>query len=242
MKRGLVYTSKRLKIFATLLLTLVSIAVQAQEAEVMTPKSPTLAAVELRSMSEGSFEAFSTDIEGASAKLAEEEWKDFIKEYGGKVKRSKPEKFKAEAVILNSVAGANPVDVFADFDERGKTVKVWVWFKTRDEFMGRGSTQRDQEAITQLLADFNLRVRKAEVQKEIEAEQRELDKLNSELDKLARDLARYEQNIEKAKEAIQKNEADIESNKSKTAETKQALEQQSETLKAVQEKYNGLKS
>ena len=124
------------------------------------PPARTYIGTELKSMSLGSYNAYTTTVEGADRKLAAAEWKALMKEYRGKVKRSKPEAYKTEAVIINSIGGCNPVDVFVDFDERGDDVQVRVWVRQRGEFIGPLSAARDVEATEQLLREYHYLLRR----------------------------------------------------------------------------------
>jgi len=61
----------------------------------------TKAEFELKSMSLGPYDAMTVTVAGADEKLAEKTWRDLMKQYGGKCKRSKPEKFKTEAIFID---------------------------------------------------------------------------------------------------------------------------------------------
>lgn len=197
--------------------------------------------MELSSMSEGSFMAFTTSVEGASEKLAASEWSDLMKEYGGRAKKSKPERYKVEEVTINSIGGNDPLAVFADFNERGSQVKVYVWIRYRGDFLNADASKRDLEASEALVKEFALRLRRAAIEEEIDYEENEFDKIDKKLKNLERDLEGYERDIERAKEAIIRAEANIEKNKAAQEETRSELARQADAVKAVQEKLSNVK-
>jgi len=197
--------------------------------------------LELSGMSEGSFYAFTTEVEGADEKLAYEEFKQLMKEYGGKAKRSKPERTKVEAVTINSIGGTDPLDVFADFSERGSQTKVYLWIKQRGDYLSDDSADRDVDNATALLQEFHLRLRRAAIQQELDEEERQLGRVDKKLRNLERDYAGYERDIERAKAAIERAEANIEKNLAAQDETRNELAQQAEAVEAVKEKLAGVK-
>ncbi len=197
--------------------------------------------MELSSMSEGSFLAFTTEVEGADEKLALNEWRDLMKEYGAKAKRSKPERLKVEEVTINSIGGNDPLSVYADFRERGSQTKVYVWIKHRNEFMSDQSARRDIESAETLLQEYRLRLRRAAINEELSEEQKHLDKVEKKLRNLERDHSSYERDIERAKQAIERAEANIVKNLAAQEETRAELARKAEDVQAVQEKLDNVK-
>lgn len=204
-------------------------------------------ASELRSMSEGSQNAFTIEVEGADEKLAYAEWRDLMKEYGGRAKRSKPERARVDEVVITSVGGAEPLAVYVDFSERGSQTKTYLWVKHRGEFLGEGAAERDLAAVGDLMSEYGVRLRRAVVQRELDEENRELEKVERKLKNLERDYAGYERDIERAKAAIERAEAAIEraeenivKNTAAQEETRDELEQQADDVKAVRSKLEAV--
>ena len=194
-------------------------------------------------MSEGSFNAFTATVPGATDKQAAAEYKALMKEYGGKAKRSRPEAFRTEAVVIRAIGGSDPVDLFVDFDGQGDDVVVRLWVRQRGEFVGPVSAQRDVAATEDLLEEFALRVRRAAVQEELDGELKEMAQLEKRMSHIERDITRAERDIvqaraaiEKAEAAIVRAEAQIESGQAATAETQGAMAAQEEAVDAVREK------
>ena len=202
---------------------------------------------ELRTMSEGSQTAFVTTVVGGDKRLAAAEWKALMREYGGKAKRSKPEALRTEAVVIRSIGGSEPVDTYVDFDERGDDVLVRMWVRQRGDFVGPVSAERDVAAAEDLLTEYHLRLRRAVVQREVEAEEEELAQLEKRLRQVERDVARAERDIAQARAAIERAEAaivraegQIEEGQAATETTQQEIAAQHEAVEAVREKLAGV--
>ena len=198
-------------------------------------------AFELKSMSEGSFTAFTTEVEGADDKLALEEWRKLMKEYGGRGKRSKPERYKVEEVVISSIGGSDPLAVYADFDERGSRTKVYVWIKQRGEFLGEASAERDVENAVSLVEAFGLQLQRAAIQRELDEEEKELEKVERKLRNLERDYDGYTRDIERAKDAIERAEANIERAEANIVKNGEAQEQTKEHLADQQESVEAVR-
>lgn len=196
---------------------------------------------ELHTMSEGSYTAFVTEVEGADDKLALSEWRDLMREYGVKPKRSKPERVKAEEVVIASIGGSDPLGVYADFEERGSRVKAIVWIKQRDVFLDDASAQRDIDNATALMEEYALRLRRAAINEELTQERRDLERVQKKFRKLEQDLDRYERTIERAKEQIATAEQNIIDNAAAQRETQVEIAKAEEAVKAVQRKLDSVK-
>lgn len=196
---------------------------------------------ELHTMSEGSYTAFVTEVEGADDKLALTEWRDLMKEYGVRPKRSKPERLRADEVVIPSIGGSDPLGVYADFEERGSRVKAVVWIKQRGGFLDETASQRDVDNATALMEEYALRLRRAAINQELEAERRDLERVEKKLRKLEDDLDRYERTIERAREQIEQAEQNIIDNARAQEETQVELDKASESVKAVQRKLDAVK-
>ncbi len=193
---------------------------------------------ELHSMSKGSYPALVTTVEGADDRLAASLWSDLMREYGGKPRRSRPEKYKNEALVISSVGGSDPLNVYADFEERGDDVQVLVWVELKDsQFLDSksGSTSAVENAIA-LMQEYALGVRRAAINQELEDEQKKLNKIERKLRNLERDLAGYERDIERAKEAIGRAETNIVKNGQEQEETRVEIERAAANVEAVREK------
>lgn len=189
---------------------------------------------ELKSMSLGPYEGMTTTVAGADEKLAHSCWRDLMKQYGGKCKKSKPEKFKTEAVFIDGIGGADGLDVYAMFEEQGNSVKTTVWMTERSEFISEASAERDVERFKALMEEYGQILCSESIQQDLDSEQKKMDKVEKELTQLERAHQGYLDDIEKAKKAIMQAEENIEENVRDQEKTRLELEQATDAVKAVQ--------
>lgn len=191
-------------------------------------------AFELKSMSLGPYDGLTTTVAGADEKLAQNVWRDLMKQYGGKVKRSKPEKFKVEGIFIDGIGGADGLNVYAMFEEQGEAVKTTVWISERGDFISSASADRDVERFNALLTEYGQILCVESIQQDLDVEQKSLDKVEKDLTQLERAHKGYLDDIERAKKAIEQAEKRIIENERDQEKTRVELEQATEAVKAVQ--------
>lgn len=194
----------------------------------------TKVAFELKSMSLGPYDGMTTTVAGADSKLAASVWRDLMKQYGGKSKRSKPEKFKTEAIFIDGIGGEDGLDVYAMFEEQGEAVKTTVWISERGDFISGASADRDVERFNALMTEYGQILCVESIQQDLDVEQKSLDKVEKELTQLERAHKGYLSDIERAKKAIEQAEKKIKENEKDQEKTRSELEQATEAVKAVE--------
>jgi len=180
---------------------------------------------ELKSMSLGPYDGMTTTVNGADEKLAQSIWRDLMKQYGGKVKRSKPEKFKVEGMFIDGIGGADGLNVYAMFEEQGEAVKTTVWISERGDFISGASADRDVERFSALMTEYGQILCVESIQQDLNVEQKSLDKVEKELTQLERAHKGYLDDIERAKKAIEQAEKRIIENEKDQEKTRTELEQ-----------------
>ena len=195
---------------------------------------------ELRSMSNGSRPALTVVIPDASEKLALAEWRKLMKSYDAKVKRSKPERARSEGVVIRSIGGSDPIDLYADFSARGSEVKVYVWMRHRGLFLSEESAVRDVEQAAALLDEFALQVQRASVQQQLDDEARTLKQLEKRLASLESKHRSHENAIARAERAIIEAREAIVTNLEDQATTQSEIERQTEEVEAVRRRLEAL--
>lgn len=189
---------------------------------------------ELKSMSLGPYEGMTTTVAGADEKLAQSCWRDLMKQYGGKCKKSKPEKFKTEGVFIDGIGGADGLNVYAMFEEQGEAVKTTVWMSERGNFITDADSDRDVERFKALMREYGQTLCSESIQQDLDAEQKSMDKVERDLTQLERAHQGYLDDIERAKKAIEQAEMRIEKNEAAQEETRLELEKATDAVKAVQ--------
>ncbi len=189
---------------------------------------------ELKSMSLGPYEGMTTTVAGADEKLAQSVWRDLMKQYGGKCKKSKIEKFKTEAIFIDGIGGADGLDVYAMFEEQGEAVKTTVWITERGDFISPASAKRDVERFQALMNEYGQILCVESIQQDLDVEQKSMDKVEKELTQLEKAHQGYLDDIERAKKAIETAEKRIKENERDQEKTRLELEKATDAVKAVQ--------
>ena len=157
-----------------------------------------------------------------------------MKQYGGKCKRSKPEKFKTEAIFIDGIGGEDGLDVYAMFEEQGEAVKTTVWISERGDFISGESADRDVERFNALMTEYGQILCVESIQQDLDVEQKSLDKVEKELTQLEKAHKGYLSDIERAKKAIETAEKKIKENEKDQENTRKELEQATDAVKAVE--------
>ena len=194
----------------------------------------TKAEFELKSMSLGPYDAMTVTVAGADEKLAEKTWRDLMKQYGGKCKRSKPEKFKTEAIFIDGIGGEDGLNVYAMFEEQGEAVKTTIWINERGDFINKASAERDVERFSALMTEYGQILCVASIQEDLDVEEKSLGKVEKDLNQLEKAHKGYLDDIERAKKAIETAEKRIIENEKEQEKTRIELEQATDAVKAVQ--------
>jgi len=189
---------------------------------------------DVKSMSLGPFDCLTTSVTGADEKLAHKEWRDLMKEYRGKCKRSKPEKFKTEGITIDGIGGADVLNVYAMFEQQGSSLKTTVWLSERGDFLNPSSSARDVTRFKALVTEYSEKLCISSIKEDLEAEQKTLKKVKKDLDQIESAHIGYLKDIEDAKKAIETAEKRIIENEKKKQETLVELEVAEEAVKAVE--------
>ncbi|RMG85505.1 MAG: hypothetical protein D6714_05850 [Bacteroidetes bacterium] len=210
-------------LFFTIMIVLFGISLQAQEVSEGD-----------RSMSQGVNHAYILKLPDAEPKLVQKLWKDFIKDYKGRVKKvKKSDDYLAEGCKIPDINGSSPVNVYSRIEKNGAGSEVIVWYD-----LGDGNFLSNEGAADRMLNAFALFVKKEQTKMELEAEQKELKQLENELKKLAKANENYHKEIEKAEEAIRKAKENIEINLKEQENTKAQIEAQKEVIEEVRKRLS----
>ena len=196
-------------------------------------------------MSQGIQPAFIVEVDVDDSKLVGKVWKDFMQDYGGKVKRVKGgsgEQVTTGADIAAINAG-KPFEIYSK-TERSKGGKVMhkVWFKVGDDFVDKNDHREAYEEAVKVLEKFALECKIAQTNEELESAEKKLRQLENGLDRLKRqndgyhrDIENYQKKIEEAKENIIKNEQ-------QQVEAAENLKLQKEILEQIRQKLKDLRN
>lgn len=219
-----------LKIIYTITLTF--FALFAMQAQNVTETEQT--------MSYGSQNSFSIEIEGIDQKLTEKVFKKYIKDYG-KVKRNKKAKeYFSEAIKIPLINGSDDLGFYIKFDERVNMTSATVWADLGSGFVNSNDNPKEAAGVETFLSDFYVVAKKTAIEEEMKKEEKEMKSLNKGLTKLENKNKNYHDDIANAKKKIEEAEANIEQNLKDQDDQRVLIAQQKEKLEAVIERLNNV--
>ncbi len=163
------------------------------------------------SMSKGIKNAIIVEMESKDQKLVETVWKKFMKDYGGKTKKSKGgrNEYTTTGAEIVGINGVNSLDIYSSAGTGASgNIEMRVWFDMGEEYLESNRTSQYAEA-ERLLQKFahevkveNTKEELKEAEKTLRNYERELKSLASKNESLYKDIANYEKKIAEAKESI----------------------------------------
>ena len=170
-----------------------------------------------KTMVEGTYNAYTVDLENAKVNIAEDVWKDFMKEFKAKVKEDKKAKIHFSDNVQMPDLSSNPVDVYASISGgKGEVTSVNVWFDTGSGYVNSIDMKAQSEIASKLIAEYGNKVMKRhseDMQKEEEGKLKEFmddsKKLENKNKDLRNDIAKAKENIMKWEKELSQNEDDL---------------------------------
>jgi hypothetical protein len=194
---------------------------------------------EEETMSKGQQNALVMELPGVSKKIAEDEWKAFIKGYKGKTKQTRKtgEWFSDDAKIP-TISG-NTVDVYATFSEdKGQNnTTLSVWFDLGGAFLVSEKHEDGFGGSVQLLKMYGYQLDKRLAKDELSGQEKNMKDLEKELKNLEKDNENYHKKIEDAKALIAKMEENIAQNLVDQERKKAEIEAQLKNVDQARESY-----
>lgn len=193
-----------------------------------------------RTMSLGKQNAYSMDIENASAKLTEKVFKEYMKDYG-KLKRNKKAKewYTSKPVRIATISGSE-LSLYASIDERSNMTAFTLWVDNGGNFINSNEYPRESQAVENFMEDIHLAVTRRVIELELKDQEKMLKGLEKDQTKLEKKNASYHKSIENYRKKIEEAEANIEQNLKDQESKKIEIERQKEVLETVREKLNGV--
>lgn len=193
-------------------------------------------------MAAGTFNALSIALEITDTKLADKVWKNFVKNYGGKVKKVKggSETLTADAEIIG-INGVTPMNIYAKITGgSGSPVELTVWFDLGDGYLSSSQTEKYAEA-ERFLKKYELETRIESTNIELDDTEKKLRSVESELEKLKRQNSGLHKDIENYEKKIQQAKDDIVKNESQQTEAGTKIELQKEITEEINNRLRELK-
>lgn len=188
-----------------------------------------------KSMSLGTNSSFSIDLVGTTPKMAENEWKSFIKSYKGKTKKNrKAGEYVTDDANIDDISDL-PVDIYASFSNADTVTTGTFWFNLGDSFLSSDMHADRTPAVENLLKAYAFEVNKQMARDNVKAQEKYQRSLDKDLKNLVKDNASYHKEIEEAKKRIAVMEKNIEMNLKAQEDKKTEIEKQNVVVEKATE-------
>ena len=188
----------------------------------------------IQSMSAGSNNALTLELDNYDKRLAESVWKDFLKKYKGKTKKVKrsDEWFTDDADV--GAISSSPVDIYSTIRSTGSGSELTLWVDLGGTFVNSEDHESEFEGVTTFLAGYKRALNMEMIKKELSDQESELKKLERQLVQLEKQNERFHKEIEAWKKRIVENEEKIDLNIADQGDMRSAIEMQKEKVRDVE--------
>lgn len=194
-----------------------------------------------RTMSQGSKNALTIDLQKTTAKFAEKLWKDYVKQFKGDTKKEKKtDEWITDNAMIAAIGGANTVDMYAKFTESSDATTLGLWIDLGGAFVGSKEYKDKYAEAEKILANFAQLVQREQTKIMLDDQTDALKKLEKQQGKLEKDNQDLHTDIENWKKKILKAEDDIKINVKNQEDTKVKIENQKKLVEEVQKKLNSM--
>lgn len=196
-----------------------------------------------RPMSMGMKNSLSLSVNDLKTSKVEDIWQDYVKQYDGKTKKDKKMKeYVTDAAKVYYIPGLSTINIYARFEERGKTTtEAIIFFLDGDRFLSTSYNADQMKAANEFVRQFDIAIQKYKTNQLLEAEQKKLKGLESDLKKLVRDNESLHKDIEGYKDKIAKAETAISKNNGDQEKTASMIMEQNKVIEKVKTDLNALK-
>ena len=194
-------------------------------------------------MSDGMNNALIVTLEVNSKKLAENVWRNFMEDYGGKTKRAKGGDENLTTVEIVGINGVKPISIYTRAqasEEDARAVDFIVWFDLGEEYLGSAWKTQYQEA-EKLLLKYAHACKVEATNEELEEAGKKLRSMQNDLERLERQHSGYEKDIADAEKRIVQARENIAKNVQQRGDTMQKIDLQKQLLEEIERRLNDLK-
>ena len=172
-----------------------------------------------KNMSLGNKNAVYVDVEGANKKISEKAIQDILKQYGKVKKNKKAKEHYCEAIVIPSIGGGQPLDVFVKIDELNNQTRLYMWVYDGNDFISSLNNEEALGGAESILKDYYVTARRGAIQLEVDYEEdqlkdreKELKKMESTNTSMHKDIAKWEKEIAERNQKIEDMKLAIEQN------------------------------
>ncbi len=195
------------------------------------------------SMSQGIQNAIVVELISKDGKLVENVWKDFMKDFGGKTKKSKGGKneFTTTGAEMVAINGVKPLTIYSKTsDGAGGNMEMMVWFDMGDEYLESVHKSQFVEAES-MLQKFAHEVKIESTKEELKEAEKKLRNIEGDLKQLERQNEGYHKDIENYEKKIIQAKEDIVTNEVQQEDTAQKIDLQKMLIEEIDRRLGDLK-
>ena len=184
--------------------------------------------------------ALSVIMQDTDIKFVEQEWKDYMKNYGKVVKVKGSKESVVPDIHVGDMGGGNLIDVYSLAEQAPDGIKMTVWFDLGDNFLDAEHTGYPR--AQKFMEGFAHKVKVDLVAIDLENQHKKLDKFQADYEKLQKENASLHKLIEDTKAKIVQAELDIETNLKDQEVAKSEVDKQKAVVESVQDNPDELKA
>ncbi len=195
------------------------------------------------SMSKGIQPAIIVETSSNNEKLVEDVWKKFMKDYGGKTKRSKGGKneFTTSGAEIVGINGVNTLTVYSSAGTGASgNIEMRLWFDMGEEYLESNRTSQYAEA-ERMLQKFAHEVKIENTKKELKDAEKKLKGLEGDLKSLQRQNEGYHRDIENYEKKIEEAKENIITNDEQQVDTGKKIELQNQLVDEIDRRLRALR-
>ena len=191
-------------------------------------------------MYKGTHPAFSMTFEGVPVKVAEDEWKQFTKDYKGKTKEDKKGKVWFTDDAQFKKVSDNTIDLYTSFNEVAGGTIVTVWFDLGGAYLSSSLDSGRAEEAKAVLKKYGHSISKYLAKEHWDMQTKALGDMEKEYKKMQNTQSDMQKKLENLKAEVMQMEAELQQNLTEQQNQQNRIKTQQkvvETAKGLYKKH-----
>ncbi len=190
------------------------------------------------SMSQGTQPGVQLVLPGVDEKVARQEVRDWLKQFGGKVGSRRGEYYADNAMVPQ--ISDHPVDIYATVQGRKDETVVTMFVNLGGTFLDPKEHKAQFSTFQSMADELGTRLMKAQLEADIREVEKEIRSTERELSHLQREQKRLEEAIEDCERTIKESQERLKENAQSQKETQARLEELNKQLEQLQKRLKDL--
>ena len=219
------------------------ITLQAQDSTTVSKSASNVSMVREgdRTMSQGTKNSLTLDINGVPIKIVEKYWKEYAKQFKVDTKKDrKTDEWFTDNALVASLGGANTVDMYTKFADNGNSTNMAMWVDLGGAYINSKDFKDKYDAAEKIMVDFALSVQREQTKTMLSEQQDEQKKLERDQRNLEKKNTNLHNDIDDWKKRIAKAENEIQLNLKAQEDQKKKIENQQKLVDEIAKKLGGM--